>query len=65
MGQTQLSRAREWADDVSTSGHGQGSDAALLDMAGLHRLVELLIERRYRVFGPVTHTGCRALVVCL
>ena len=42
----------KWADDVSMSGHGEDSDAALLDMAGLHRLVEVLIERGYRVVGP-------------
>ena len=34
------------------SAPGQDSDAALLDMAGLHRLVEVLIERGYRVVGP-------------
>ncbi len=34
------------------SAPGQGSDAAWLDVAGLHRLVEVLIERGYRVVGP-------------
>jgi ferredoxin len=34
------------------TGHGEGSDAALLDTAGLHSLVEVLIERGYRVVGP-------------
>ncbi len=34
------------------TGHGEASDAALLDTAGLHSLVEVLIERGYRVVGP-------------
>ncbi|ARG73843.1 4Fe-4S ferredoxin [Mycobacterium kansasii] len=32
--------------------HGENSDAALLDTVGLHRLVEVLIQRGYRVIGP-------------
>lgn len=32
--------------------YGEGSDAALFDTAGLHRLVEVLIDRGYRVVGP-------------
>ena len=47
-----MQRTCKSADDVSMSGIGEGSDAALLDMAGLHRLVEVLIERGYRVVGP-------------
>src|ERR1700758_1691351 len=34
------------------SGHGEDPNAALLDTAGLRRLVEVLIERGYRVIGP-------------
>jgi len=34
------------------SGSGEDRDVALLDAAGLHRLVEVLIERGYRVVGP-------------
>src|SRR5271168_607919 len=34
------------------TGYGGDSDAAVLDVAGLHRLVEVLIEQRYRVVGP-------------
>jgi len=30
----------------------EDSDAALLDMAGRYRLVEVLIERGYHVVGP-------------
>ncbi|MFZ0718446.1 MAG: 4Fe-4S ferredoxin, partial [Mycobacterium sp.] len=37
---------------MSMSGHGEGPDAALLDTAGLQRLIEVLIERGYRVVGP-------------
>jgi ferredoxin len=40
------------ADDVSMSGYGGDSQAALFDGAGLHRLVEVLIDRGYRVVGP-------------
>ncbi len=34
------------------SGYGEDSGAGLLDAAALHRLVEVLIERGYRVVGP-------------
>lgn len=33
-------------------GYADEANAALLDTAGLHRLVDLLIERGYRVIGP-------------
>lgn len=32
--------------------HGEDSKAVLLDTVGLHRLVEVLIQRGYRVIGP-------------
>ena len=34
------------------SGHAENSGVATLNAAGLHRLVEVLIERGYRVVGP-------------
>src|ERR1700751_2482620 len=34
------------------SGNDEGSDVALFDVAALYRLVEVLIERGYRVVGP-------------
>jgi len=37
---------------VSVSGDGEDSRVAFFDVAGLHRLVEVLIERGYRVVGP-------------
>jgi ferredoxin len=40
------------ADDVSVTGHDEDSATALLDGAGLHSLVEVLIERGYHVIGP-------------
>ena len=40
------------ADDVSVSGYGEDSDVAMFDAAALYRLVEVLIERGYRVVGP-------------
>jgi hypothetical protein len=40
------------ADDVSMTGHLERSDAAVLEVEGLYRLVEVLIERGYRVVGP-------------
>jgi len=40
------------ADDVSVSGNAEDSDVAVFDKAALHRLVEVLIERGYRVVGP-------------
>src|SRR5271168_3484401 len=52
VGQTPLCSVCAVTDDVTMSVSGQDSDAALLDMAGLHRLVEVLIERGYRVVGP-------------
>jgi len=39
-------------DDVSVSGYGEDSEVALFDAAALDRLVEVLIERGYRVVGP-------------
>jgi ferredoxin len=39
-------------DDVSVSGDGEHRRVASFDAAGLHRLVEVLIERGYRVVGP-------------
>lgn len=35
------------------SGYGEGPGAAVFDAAALHRLVEVLIGRGYRVIGPV------------
>jgi len=37
---------------VSMSGYGEESAVAALDVAALHRLVEVLIEQGYRVVGP-------------
>ncbi|MCV7199339.1 4Fe-4S dicluster domain-containing protein [Mycobacterium angelicum] len=37
---------------MSVTGHDEDSVAGLLDPAGLHRLVDVLIERGYRVVGP-------------
>lgn len=37
---------------MSVSGDGEHHQAAWFDTAGLHRLVEVLIERGYRVVGP-------------
>jgi hypothetical protein len=34
------------------NGYGDESDVAFFDTAALHRLVEVLIERGYRVVGP-------------
>jgi len=42
----------KWAGDTSMNGHGEEPDAALVDAAGLQRLIEVLIERGYRVVGP-------------
>ena len=42
----------ELVDDVSVSGHVDDSNAALFDAAALDRLVQVLIERGYRVVGP-------------
>ncbi len=42
----------EWTDDVSMTGFEENSGAGLLDLAGLHRLVDVLIEGGYRVVGP-------------
>src|ERR1700739_3761597 len=52
LGQRLYAAHVNWADDVTMSAHGEDSDAVLLDVAGLHRLVEVLIERGYRVVGP-------------
>src|SRR6201997_594531 len=43
------------------SGHGEDPNAALLDTAGLHRLVEVLIERGYRVVGPTLRDNAMVL----
>jgi ferredoxin len=37
---------------VSVSGDGEHRGVAAFDAAGLHRLIEVLIERGYRVVGP-------------
>lgn len=40
------------ADDGPVSGNGEDPGAAVFDAAGMHRLVEVLIGRGYRVIGP-------------
>jgi hypothetical protein len=45
-------RAMSLADDVSMSENGEASGVAVFDAAALRRLVEVLIERGYRVIGP-------------
>jgi ferredoxin len=47
-----MARAMSLADDVSMSGNGEASGVAVFDAAALQRLVEVLIERGYRVIGP-------------
>lgn len=51
-GRTPLGSDVNWADDVLVSGYGEDSQSALFDAAVLHRLVEVLIERGYRIVGP-------------
>ena len=41
-----------WTDDVCVIGNGEDSHLGLFGPAELHRLVEVLIERGYRVVGP-------------
>lgn len=43
------------------TGHGRDVDAGLLDTAGLHRLVNALTERGYRVIGPTVRDNAIVL----
>ncbi|WP_242660829.1 4Fe-4S dicluster domain-containing protein [Mycobacterium alsense] len=43
------------------SGDGERHDAAMFGAAGLHRLVEVLIERGYRVVGPTLRNSAIVL----